>query len=389
MNIVFFAHPDFLGQQSMPRFARMLAAGMKRRGHTSEIVKPNPQFFNTPVPAGMRKWMGYLDQYVIFPLQVKGWLKTYPENTLFVFTDHALGPWIPLVKDRPHIIHCHDFLAQRSALGEIPENPTKFSGRLYQAFIRRGYSKGKNFISVSNKTEKDLHRFLSSPPSLSEVVYNGLNQSFSPNNPDEARRTLGGKTGIDLSTGYLLHVGGNEWYKNRSGVIEIYNAWRSSGREKTPLLLVGNAPNHEIGRIYNQSPFKAEIHLLSGLEDESVRLAYTGASVFLFPSLAEGFGWPIAEAMASGCPVITTDEAPMTEVGGNAAFYIPKRPLDNTSVTAWAMEGAKALNDIFALSSNERKSLVESSIANSKRFDPDTALDKIEEIYKSILYPER
>lgn len=373
----------------MPRFARLLSEGMKKRGHKAEIVKPDPQFFNMPVPNGMRKWMGYIDQYVMFPRQVKSWLRTCQKDTLFVFTDHALGPWVPLVKDRPHIIHCHDFLAQRSALGEIPEHSTKLSGRLYQTFIRRGYSKGKNFISVSNKTKGDLHRFLSLPPTLSEVIYNGLNQSFSPENPDEARKALAEKTGIDLSAGYLLHVGGNEWYKNRSGVIEIYNVWRLAGGPKIPLLLVGKAPSHEIMQMYSQSPFKNEIHFLSGLRDEFVRFAYTGASVFLFPSLAEGFGWPIAEAMASGCPVITTDEAPMTEVGGDAAFYIPKRPLESTSVASWAMKGAEAVDDILALPTQKRRRLIDSSIANAKRFDPDVILDRIEEVYKNVLYPRR
>jgi glycosyltransferase involved in cell wall biosynthesis len=74
------------------------------------------------------------------------------------------------------------------------------------------------------------------------------------------------------------------------------------------------------------SPYKADIHWLSGIDDEHVAHAYSGAAVFLFPSLGEGFGWPIAEAMASGCPVVTTDEAPMTEVAGEAGFLIPRRP---------------------------------------------------------------
>ncbi len=124
------------------------------------------------------------------------------------------------------------------------------------------------------------------------------------------------------------------------------------------------------------------------MDDEGVRLAYSGASVFLYPSLAEGFGWPVAEAMASGCPVITTNEAPMTEVAGNAAFYIPKRPSDNSSAAAWAVEGAQVLNTVLTLPAHKLKNLVESALVNSSRFDPEIALDKIETIYKHILYPE-
>src|SRR5690554_2079868 len=100
MNIVFFAHPNFLGQQSMPRFARMLAEGMKERGHNVEIWMPKPVLHSLPTPAILKKWMGYIDQYIIFPSQIKKRLDAYPPDTLFVFTDHALGPWIPLVANR-------------------------------------------------------------------------------------------------------------------------------------------------------------------------------------------------------------------------------------------------------------------------------------------------
>ena len=62
------------------------------------------------------------------------------------------------------------------------------------------------------------------------------------------------------------------------------------------------------------------------MPDDLVKMAYVGASLFLFPSLAEGFGWPIAEAMASGCPVITTNKRPMTEVTKGTGRLIEKMP---------------------------------------------------------------
>jgi glycosyltransferase involved in cell wall biosynthesis len=115
-----------------------------------------------------------------------------------------------------------------------------------------------------------------------------------------------------------------------------------------------------------------------------VRLAYAGATVFLFPSLAEGFGWPIAEAMASGCPVITTQEAPMTEVGAAAAFYLPRRPATGTAA-AWASAGAHVVQQVVALSTAERQAVVAAGLANARRFEPAVALDQMETIYKAIL----
>lgn len=363
----------------------MLFNGMMERGHNVELWMPRPKFYKFKLPWGIRKWMGYLDQFVVFPVEIKPRIKACPLDTLFVFIDHALGLWIPMVADRPHVIHCHDFLAQRSALGEIPENHVRWTGRQYQSLIRRGYSQGKNFISVSHKTMEDLQHFLTLSPNTSEMVYNGLNQIFTPNDPTVVRDLISKRAGINLTYGYLLHVGGNDWYKNRSGVIEIYNNWRLISGLNFPLLMIGKAPERILENVYNSSPFKSDIHLLSNIEDDFLRLAYAGASVFLYPSIAEGFGWPIAEAMASGCPVVTTNEAPMSEVGGNAAFYISRKPFDEKCSADWAAKGAKVVNQVLTLPPSERKVVVEAGVLNSKRFASEPALDKIEAIYKNIL----
>jgi hypothetical protein len=180
VNIVLFAHPTFLGHQSMPRFAHMLADGMRARGHEVAMWAPQAKLVNLPAPRALKKWLGYLDQYVLFPMQVRKRLRQCSPATIFVFTDQALGPWVPLLTDQARVVHCHDFLAQRSVLGEIPENPGSWTGYQYQAYIRRGYAQGMHFISVSERTKADLHRFLPVAPISSEVVYNGLNQALRP-----------------------------------------------------------------------------------------------------------------------------------------------------------------------------------------------------------------
>jgi glycosyltransferase involved in cell wall biosynthesis len=385
VNLIFFVHPAFTSHQSMPRFANMLAEGMKQRGHQVELWSPSPVFYRLPGSRVIKKWLGYIDQFIIFPFAVRRRLQTVSHDTLFIFTDQALGPWVPLVADRFHVIHCHDFLAQQSALGEVPENPTSWTGRQYQRLIRSGYTKGKNFISVSFKTKAELHRFLHSVPQRSEVVYNGLNQQFEPADPVKARTYVTENTGIPLKAGYILHVGGNQWYKNREGAVEIYNAWRTRGQQVLPLLLIGETPDYALSEKVSMSKYKSDIHALAGISDKILRAAYAGASVFLFPSKAEGFGWPIAEAMASGCPVITTNEAPMTEVAGNAGFLIPRRPLEKSKIEAWAFEAAKCVDQVLKLSDEERKKVVEAGLQNAKRFDTQMALDRIEEIYKNIL----
>jgi glycosyltransferase involved in cell wall biosynthesis len=385
MEIVFFLHPGFLDSQSMPRFARMLAEGMKERGHSVSLWEPKPLFHKLPFNKSLRKWLGYIDQFIVFPREVKRRVKKGKENAIYVFTDHALGPWVPLVANYPHVIHCHDFLAQYSALGKIPENKISWTGKQYQRYIRKGYSKGKNFISVSEKTRDDLHRFLGKIPNYSEMVYNGLNQSFINSDVKIAGEMLSNKTGIDLTGRFILHVGGNQWYKNRLGVLEIYNAWRTGSQLKLPLLLIGEQPSEALWGYYQKSPFQSDIHFISGLKDEYVRLAYASAALLLFPSLAEGFGWPIAEAMISGCPVITTNEAPMTEVAGNAGFYINRRPCNSAQVVRWAEGSAKVVEQVVALSAEDRTYEVEKGLLNVQRFGTTNALNQIEKIYDRII----
>jgi glycosyltransferase involved in cell wall biosynthesis len=121
------------------------------------------------------------------------------------------------------------------------------------------------------------------------------------------------------------------------------------------------------------------------MNDESVKMAYVGASAFLFPSLAEGFGWPIAEAMSSGCPVVTTNEAPMTEVAGNAGFLIARRPIENDLAKSWAVESAGVVNSILQLSAEEHQRVVNEGIKNACRFNTQQSLNNIEAIYSDIL----
>lgn len=384
MKIIFFSHPLFFNSQSMQQYTNMLAKGMENKGHEVEIWQPKPYIFNWPLPSFLKKWAGYFDQFVLFPREVKNKLKNYPNDTLFVFIDNALGPWVPLVSDRLHVIHCHDFMAQKAAIGQIEENKISFTGKLYQAFIRKGYLRGKNFISVSQKTKNDLELILNNKPQISEVVYNGLNPNFSPIDKNIARKKLSEIFKLNFEQGFMLHVGGNLWYKNRTGVIEIYNTLRGNKTINYPLLLVGEAANESIANQINQSPFKNDIFIKSKLDESTLNLAYNAASFFIFPSLEEGFGWPIAEAMACNTLVVTTNEMPMTEVGGNAAVYIPKRPFNIQLVSEWSKESARIIEQMLSLDNNQLEEKINLGKLNIQRFDLNKNIDRMEEIYLSI-----
>lgn len=385
MEIIIFTHPSFQGSQSMPKYANMLADGMRKKGHTVELWTAMAFFYQLPVSNRLKKWFGYIDQFLVFPLCVKLRLIKNSKNTLFVFADQALGPWVPLVEKRPHVVHCHDFIAQHSALDRIPENRLGYTGKIYQTWIRKGYQKANNFISISNKTKKDLHELLNKNPLISEVVYNGLNQKFEPGKVSQVREILQKQLKLKLEDGFLLHVGGNQFYKNRGGVIKLYTAWRALSLDKFPLIMIGPTPTTELIRLKDNSIYKNSIHFIKDASDELLKLAYKGANLLIFPSLEEGFGWPIAEAMASGCPVITTNKAPMTEVAANCSYYIPPFPTTKNEINDWLKESALVMETVLKLSNKERDELIKNGIENIKRFDTNDSLDKIERIYQKII----
>jgi glycosyltransferase involved in cell wall biosynthesis len=384
MNIVLFSHPAFMNSQSMPRFARMLEEAYRERGHQVEIWSPQAKAYALVPKGRLSKWASYIDQYILFPLWVRQQLKTQPTNTLYVFCDQALGPWVPLVKSKPHVVHVHDLLALRSALGDIPENPTQWSGRVYQRYIRQGFQQAKHFISISKKTRDDLHHFGEVSPVTSEVVYNGLNYPYVPMLKSDAIAVLK-QAGLPIKPeGMLLHLGGSQWYKNLAGVVRLYIEYAKSEAKPLPLWCISPSPNAKVQALLKELSAQGQIFFFQGIDNQALQAAYSTAHAFIFPSLAEGFGWPIIEAQASGCLVLTTDAAPMNEIGGPAASYIPLlRFTDDPD--AWTLKGSNALKLMLNMPEMQRVALVEKGLAHVAQFNADDAIEGYLKTYQQVL----
>ena len=384
MNIVLFSHPVFMNSQSMPRFARMLEDAYHARGHQVKVWSPQAKAYALLPKGRLSKWAGYIDQYILFPLWVRQQLKTQPANTLYVFCDQALGPWVPLVKSKPHVVHVHDLLALRSALGDIPENPTQWSGRVYQRYIRQGFKQAKHFISISKKTRDDLHHFGEVSPVTSEVVYNGLNYPYAPMLQSDAIAVLK-QAGLPVKPeGMLLHLGGSQWYKNLAGVVRLYIEYAKSEAKPLPLWCISPSPNAKVQALLKELPVQGQVLFFQGIDNQALQAAYSTAHAFIFPSLAEGFGWPIIEAQASGCLVLTTDAAPINEIGGPSASYIPRLKLTDDP-DAWALKGSNALKLMLNMPEMQRIALVEKGLAHVAQFNADDAIEGYLKTYQQVL----
>ena len=396
MNLVLYAHPLFLGFRSQDHFARMLADALEARGHCVELRRPVGRV-HAWVQAWMHggrlaKWAGYVDQYLIFPMQMRLRMRHDPPDTLHVFCDQALGPWVPLVVRRPHVVHCADLLALRSALGEVPENRPSMTGRIYQRFIRRGFAQARHFISISEQTRRELHRLGGVTAQTSQVVYLGLNQAYAPMAPAAARQALHA-AGLPTPPGrFLLHVGGGHWYKNTVGVVALYGRYVQRcvalGQSPMPLWLVSPPPSAAVQAALERVPSSGQVRFFQSLPPAALQGLYSLAALMLFPSLAEGFGWPIAEAMACGCPVLTTDEPPMNEVGGDAAHYLPRLsgPQD---LEPWSRAAAEVLLRVLNAAPEERALRVRAGLQRATAFSADSMVERYLAIYRGVLHQER
>lgn len=388
MNIVLYTHPEFLGLKSQERFAAMLCRAYRERGHRVDLRRPAAYVRRWLPRPPLAKWAGYVDQYLLFPQCLRAALRNDPADTLHVLCDQALGPWLPLLAGRPHVVHCHDLLALRSALGEFPAQPTGWSGRLYQRWIRRGFAQARHFISISQHSRAELQRLGGVAPLTSEVVHNGLNHPYAPLPAAAVQQRLRDAGLAADDAGCLLHVGSGQWYKNAPGVLMLYGRYvdgmQALGRAPLPLVMVSPAPGPALQALLAGLPKQAEVRFCSGVGADTLQALYSHARALLFPSLAEGFGWPIAEALACGCPVLTTGAAPMTEVGGPHAHYL--RPLrSGDDAAAWARDGAALLIDVLDRPPTEQARAAAAGRDWARRFDAGLAIDRYLAIYRRVL----
>jgi glycosyltransferase involved in cell wall biosynthesis len=312
-------------QESMQHFVQMLSSGLMARGVPVEIVRPEPALGRVlSGNTGAGKWFGYFDKLMLFPRHLKKRLESFDSGDVLHICDHSNAVYTKYATRIPHLLTCHDLLAVRAARGEISENPTRAAGKIYQRIILKGLNRARRVVCVSNATKIDVQRLTKLTPQQITVVENGLNHSYGPLPRADALDRIGRKTGARPNR-FILHVGGNQWYKNRAGVIGIYAELLKLRPEAPDLFMAGKPLPPELQRQIANANLRDRVHTLQDCDNEDLRALYSAADALLFPSLAEGFGWPIIEAQACGCAVITSNLAPMNDVAGDAAIYIDPR----------------------------------------------------------------
>jgi alpha-1,3-rhamnosyl/mannosyltransferase len=173
-------------------------------------------------------------------------------------------------------------------------------------------------IAVSHHTADDLVRRAGVSASRIEVIYHGLDPAFA--DVDGPQATAGSTAAAEPA--YLLAVGGVSPRKNTRRLIEAFARWRARGGHRAAygLRVSGISLDPEVEG--GGAPLPEGVSLLGYVDKAELRRQYAGASAFLYPSVYEGFGLPIIEAMASGTPVLTSRTASAPEIAGEAAVLV-------------------------------------------------------------------
>lgn len=268
---------------------------------------------------------------------------------------YLLPPW----PGRPTVVTIHDISFER--------HPEFFPRRyllLDRALIRASARRASRVITVSETSRRDLIELWHVPADRVDVIYNGVDEIFAPgpDRPDDGA----------LDPLRVLAVGVLQPRKNLGRLLE---ALAIVGRERRVELRVVGPDGYQAKEIRERLADRAAVKVLGYVNQQALAAEYRQAHVLVYPSLYEGFGLPVVEAMASGTPVVTTTGGSLPEIAGDAALIV--EPLDVLAMAA----AIRRVADDGAL----RTKLQERGLVRARAFNWRTAARRHFETYSSAL----
>ena len=359
-------------QQSMQRFSAMMLRGLTERGIKAELIRPQPVLGNLRFLGGFaRKWLGYVDKYILFPFQLHRRTRNTPESVIHI-CDHSNAVYVEHCRPAPVVVTCHDLLAVRGGLGEETDCPATFTGRLLQKWILRGLGHAEAIACDSQATASDADRLLGQREShWLKVIPLGLNYDYKRITPDIAADRLKQIKSLDVHRPFALHVGSNLRRKNRDGILRIIS--RVKDRWNGQMVFAGEPLSRDLRRYAAKLGVADRIVEAPDAGDELLEALYNMALALLYPSRFEGFGWPVIEAQACGCPVICATAEPLPEVAGDAGLFHPVEDEEGFA------------RDLVRLNEpGERTRWSEKSLANARRFSTSEMVNQYVTIYQRL-----
>ena len=263
------------------------------------------------------------------------------------------------------VVTIHDLVFMR-----FPELYPAADRKIYERKFRHACKKADKIIAISKQTKNDIIRYIGVDKEKIAVVYQGCNPIFYEKESAELKGNIRKK--YNLPTEYILSVGTLEARKNTFTIVKTLHEHQLD----IPLVLVGKPTPYtqQIKKFVEQNGMEKQVMLLHNVETEELPSIYQMSSAFVYPSLYEGFGIPILEALNSGIPVITSQKGCFSETGGPDSIYID--PLDTKAI---AQAITTVLNDKEGV-----KERVEKGRQHALLFREEKIAHDLMEVYLSI-----
>lgn len=275
----------------------------------------------------------------------------------------------------PVIGHIYDLMPL--AISEIYQGryrlPVGHKIWFFRQYLQFALKHLERVIVISEFTRQDLVRLMAFPEERIDVVYPAAAPNMKPIVDEE--RLEQARTRYGLPKDYLLYVGGYDYRKNLEMLVAAYLQARETGLD-WPLAFAGDmhSPYGErIRKLIEAKAGKGACLFLGHVADEALPCLYAGAKMVLYPSLYEGFGLPVLDAMACGAPVLCSNCASMPEAAGDAALLLPAE-----DEKAWA-EGILQL----AGSVGRREKMRQNGLAQSRKFSWENAARDTFRVYEA------
>lgn len=281
---------------------------------------------------------------------------------------HGLSHEIPFGIDKTKIktvVTIHDLIFLR-----LPQYFNIFDRLIYYYKIKYACKKSDKIIAISNQTKSDIMELFKIEPKKIEVVYQSCNSVFKNQNKNIIKKDLG------LPKNYILYVSSIEERKNLLSLIKVLKIMKSKN-----LVVIGNGKDYKkkcVNYIKNNN-LQKRIFFMHNLNLEEIAIAYRNASILVYPSIYEGFGIPILEALYSKIPVITTRGGCFEEAGGTHTKYVDTK---NTDEIVSAIKEIEDNADI-------RKKMIDNGYAHAKTFCDKSISEKLNNIYSELLNGSR
>ncbi|MBL8992108.1 MAG: glycosyltransferase family 4 protein [Spirochaetia bacterium] len=275
-------------------------------------------------------------------------LALFPDRKVLVFYPNLQLPPKPSL---PFVSLLHDVLSLHSPDYQL--NPWKYFA--YKREIRQ-HLQARAVATVSNYSKEDLIRNFPAFAGKVQVIWNGVSKSFVPEKSKNQKNSWRQKFG---DRKYVLYVGDLRRRKNVYRLAEAFTRLPEKLTRDHVFAFTGEGPvRDKIKKLFLRTHLIHSLRDLGKVSEKELPGLYRGASLFVFPSLFEGFGLPILEAQASGIPVVCGQNSSLPEITGNAAIFCNEKKADSIKE---AMQSVLENKDL-------RKKLISGGIANARRF---------------------